>query len=782
MMGLKVFRVFLYGILIFTFCSISIFAQDSDQISKKSLNITKSQNSIKIDGQLNESTWQNVIRVSDFTESNPGDQIEPLVKTEAMVTYDEDNLYVAIICHDDPQDIRASFCERDRLYNDDNAGIFFDSYGDAAVAYEFYVNPYGIQQDHLWSSNSGGDVSFDLLWTSAGAITDSGYQVEFAIPFSSIRFPNTPIQTWKVDFWRNHPRETLHQYAWTPYDREEICWPCQWGTMTGIKDVEPGKGIELIASAIGFESNSLMAIDSTGAKSYDFINPDGEASIGGKYSISSNVTIEATYNPDFSQIEADATQIDVNTTEALYFQEKRPFFLEGSDLFSIPMNLVYTRTINDPLLAAKLIGRMGRTSVAYLGAYDEHTPIIVPFEKSSYQFQTGKSFSNIFRVRQTFGSNSQAGLLVTDRRLKGGGSGSVISMDGFVRLSKSLKYTFLMIGTHTEEPDDSLLSESIVDDIEAEFITPKFDNDKYTRYYDGESFWGHGLFTGISHEGRNLFMNLTYLQTTPTYRTDNGYRSKNDQRGPRFHGQYVFRFDENNKYFVNMIPSIRLGREWNFDDQKNYEYVDLAFEVQFKAQTSMHASYTTESLRYRGKWFEGIYSLHNCLHAAIGKTLRYGGHINYGHQISYGYMLKGKEVSWGAWFDLKPIDQMLIELSFRSLKSNSFEKDRLAGTTLPDVLYKDHTFWGRINYQFSRELSLRLVAQYGDRRKVWSVDPLVTYRINAFSVLYAGSSYSYQDLNGMSVSYNDTTIEIPNLGREMTNRQFFMKFQYLFQI
>jgi len=781
-MMLMTSRTHLSAVVVLVLSSFSLFAQDSSQISKKSLAISKTHGSIKIDGQLNDAGWQNVKRVSDFTELEPGDQIEPIVKTEAMMTYDDDNLYVAFVCHDDPKNIRASFCERDRMSGNDAMCLIVDTYANASWAYEFYVNPYGIQMDQLWSNEGGEDTSYDLIWESAGEITDSGYQVEMAIPFSSMRFQNKQEQIWKVDFWRNHPRETYHQYAWTPYDRDESCWACQWGVLTGIENIKPGKGIEFITSAIGFESSSLIDIDDNGEKSYDYFDPDGDASIGAKYSISSNMTLEATYNPDFSQIEADATQIDVNTAEALYFSERRPFFQEGSDLFQLPLNLVYTRTINDPVFAAKLIGRMGRTSVAYLSAYDEHTPIIVPFEKSSYQLLTGKSFSNIFRVRQTFGSNSRIGLLATDRRLKGGGSGSVFSLDASLRLSKNLNYTLLMIGTHVEEPTDSLISESILDDIKEGSIEATFDKDKYTRYFDGESYWGRGVFTGISHEDRNLFMNLTYLETTPTYRTDNGYRSKNDQRGPRFYGQYIFRFDESNKFLVNMIPSVRLGREWNFDDERNYEFVTTALEMSFKAQTSTHASYTTESIKYRGEWFEGIYLLHNCVHSTFNKMISCGGHINYGHQLSYGYLVKGKEIGWGAWLDIKPVDQMLLETSFRHLKSNSFGEDRIADSNLPETLYKDYTLWGRANYQFSRKLSLRLVVQYSDSRRFWSIDPLITYRINAFSVLYTGSSYGYQDLDGMTTTVGDEIVKIPNLGWEMNNRQFFMKFQYLFQI
>jgi hypothetical protein len=760
----------------------TLYSQEvKKSISKKSLDISRVTGSIKLDGQLSDTGWKTVKRISDFTECQPGDQIEPLVKTEAMLTYDNDNLYVAIVCHDDPAEIRASFCERERFFGkDDNVGFFLDTYGNAAWGYTFNVNPFGIQADALFSAGQGEDPSFDLVWESAATITDSGYQIELAIPFKALRFPNKNEQVWKFDFFRHHPRDANHGYAFAPYDRDESCWACQWSTLTGISDVKQGKGLDIIGSAVGYESSSIIEDKISGGNiPYDYINPNVELSIGGKYSISSNTTIEATYNPDFSQIEADATQIDVNSVEALFFEEKRPFFQEGSDLFAIPMNLVYTRTINDPLFAAKLIGRIGRTSIAYLGAYDEHTPLIVPFEKQSYRFMAGKSFSNIIRMRRAFGNNSRVGLLVTDRRLEDGGSGSVISLDGNIRLTKSLNYTLLMIGTYIEEPSDSMITDRIVNDIENGRITATFDKNKYTRYYDGESFWGHGFYTGISHESSNLFMNLTYLETTPTYRTDNGYRSKNDQRGPRFHGQYTFRFDEKNRLFVSITPVIRLGREWNFDGEKNYEFLEAEVDVHFKAQTSMHASYMPETIKFRDSLFEGLYILHNCFHTSFAEMISFGGYINYGHRIAYSYMVKGREISWGAWMDFKPLDQLLIETSFRHLKSTSFEDNRLTNPILPETLYKDFTLWNRINYQFSRKLSLRMVIQYDDFYKTWAVDPLVTYRVNPFSVLYIGSSYKYCDYNGFRDSGGT---EIRDMSWELSSRQFFMKFQYLFQI
>ncbi|RKX26016.1 MAG: hypothetical protein DRP45_04560, partial [Candidatus Zixiibacteriota bacterium] len=172
-----------------------------------SMNVTKAAGDISIDGKLDDPGWQGAARADNFAEHNPGDQTKPPVETIAYITYDDGNLYVSFICYDDPSTIRASLCERGRLWNDDNVGFFLDTYGDAAWAYTLNVNPYGVQADAMWTP-TGQDGGFDLIWESAGMITDSGYQVEMAIPFAALRFPNKDIQTWRVDFWRNHPRES----------------------------------------------------------------------------------------------------------------------------------------------------------------------------------------------------------------------------------------------------------------------------------------------------------------------------------------------------------------------------------------------------------------------------------------------------------------------------------------------------------------------------------------------------------------------------------------------
>jgi hypothetical protein len=438
-----------------------------------------------------------------FVERYPGDMIEPDVKTEAYVTYDDDNLYVAFFCHDDPDAIRATMCQRDQFGSDDAVVLLIDTYGDASWAYEFFVNPYGVQKDRLWSSVGGEDASFDLIWQSAAQITDSGYQVEIAVPFASMRFPNQDVQNWKIDFWRNRPRESFKQYSWAAYDRNEQCWPCQWGTVEGISGVRPGKGLEIMPALAASQHSGL--VDSRAPDSHFADHKgDGELSLGAKYAVSSNVTIEAALNPDFSQIEADAAQIDVNTTIALLFPERRPFFQEGSDIFRTLFNSFYTRTVYDPSLAVKLTGRMDKTSIGFFSAIDENSPYMIPLNEASIVVNTGQSVVNVLRATRRLGEDTQVGLMVSDRRFEDDGSGTIFAIDGDIRLSRNYSIDGQFLMSHTQEANEAGETDGL------QGYT--FDNGSKTLVFDGESFYGGAFIARFKRSARHWNFILGYDQ------------------------------------------------------------------------------------------------------------------------------------------------------------------------------------------------------------------------------------------------------------------------------
>ncbi|MCH7819154.1 MAG: carbohydrate binding family 9 domain-containing protein [Candidatus Marinimicrobia bacterium] len=364
------------------------------------LDVSKTIGSILIDGDLNDVGWIGAARATNFTQAEPTDMVKPQSATTAFITYDDENLYIAVIAvDDDPSSIRSSLRDRDRIFSDDLVGFILDTYGDASWAYEVFANPNGIQGDLRWTQR-GKDSSFDIVYKSEGKITATGYQVEFAIPFASLRFPDKNVQDWKITFWRIRPRESREQYSWAAISKDDPCFACQFGSLKGIENVKPGKSFEILptitSSQAGFRD---LDIPGSSLQNGDI---NGDASIGIRYRITSNTSIEGTINPDFSQVESDVSQIDVNNTFALFFPERRPFFQEGSDLFNGWYNVVHTRSINDPSFATKLTSRTNEISYAYIGAVDERSPLIIPGEEgSNIVSNLGKSYSNILRVRRS---------------------------------------------------------------------------------------------------------------------------------------------------------------------------------------------------------------------------------------------------------------------------------------------------------------------------------------------------------------------------------------------
>jgi hypothetical protein len=716
------------------------------------MEVARAAGTITIDGELHDAGWEGAARAANFAEHQPGDQVKPPVDTEAFITYDDKQLYVAFACYDDPQQVRASFTQRDRIWNDDYIILLLDTFAQQNWAYEIAVNPYGIQGDLLWSATGGEDLGYDVVFYSAGKITDHGYQVEMAIPFRSLRFPMQAVQEWRVDFWRNHPREVRGQYSWAAYDRDDPCWPCQWGSVTGIRDVQPGKGLELLPAVVASQAGSR---EEDGVFRGEEVEP--EFGMSAKFSLSSSTSLEGTYNPDFSQVESDAAQIDVNTTFALFFPERRPFFQEGSDMFNTYFNTVYTRSINQPQYALKIIGRPGHTNIAILSARDENSPVILPFEESSEFAAVGKTTSNIIRLQRTFGEQSFLGLIGTDRRYDIGGSGTLAGVDGRLRLSQNYHIETQVLASYTVEPNDTTLT--------ADFDTEEFDGGRHTAAFDGESFSGHAIYASFTRNARHWSFDLDYWERSPTFRSDNGFEPRNDQRVGIFWSSYTIWFDDDN--VIEWVePSIDLGRQWNFRDIKKDEWIRANLLTRLKwAQTQFHAQYLASNELFGGILFENIWEWHFCMNSNPADLLQYGFAVNFGHRIARRDLLMGDERSYHIWTDLKPWDRLRLETNFDYIESDDTETG--------ESLFAGYVTRTKLSLQLTRELSLRVVLQYDDFEEVWEADPLITYQINPFSIFYVGSTRDYASF---AVEENG-----PRDWR-LTERTYFFKLQYLFQL
>ncbi len=715
-----------------------------------SLAITRAAGRIAVDGRLDDAGWTGAARVAGFSEIEPNEQARPPVDTEVLVTYDDRNLYVAFICADDPSQVRATYCERDQIFADDCVFLLLDTYGAQQWAYEICANPYGIQGDLLFSANGGEDSGYDLVYHSAGRATAEGYEVEMAVPFASLRFPDRPEQSWRINFWRNHPRAVQGQYAWAAQSRDNPCWPCQWGTLTGIANVRPGNGLELLPAWTATQTGRR-----DGDGRFDDGDLLGEPSLGARYALSSQLTAEATLNPDFSQVESDAAQIDVNSAFALAYPEKRPFFQEGSDLFVTPFTVLYTRSINDPDVAVKLMGRPDHNAVALLSAIDATTPILLPFEDGSSLVGAGRSYSNILRLKHAWGQESQIGAIVTDRRLEGGGAGSVAGADGLVRLGRNYRFSWQALASRTAEPDDPGLTDGLAG------VT--FDGGRRTAIFDGETFTGRALYGSFQRRARHWNLNLDYWEKSPTFRADSGFEPQNDRREAYVINGYNIHTDRG--LLRRLSNHLYLYRAWNFaGDVKNAGWqADVAPQLRW-AQFNGHVQYTRENELFEGRQFDGVWVLHSCFDVTLRDGLSAHLGATRSHRIARRYLRFGDQTDLSASLELRPIARLTAGLSYVSSRS----EDPATG----GEFFDGYIARGKLGLQVTRELSTRLVAQYNDFSRTWEVDPLVTYRISPFSIFYAGSTRDYARLA--------VAADGPEQW-DLTDRSYFVKLQYLFR-
>jgi hypothetical protein len=755
-------------VVVLSLPSMSVSEEFTPQFNPQ-IDIHKTSGDINIDGNLNDPGWEGATLITHFVEHRPGDQLKPPVETAARITYDDNNFYLSSICYDNPEEIRATFCDRDQLVGNDVIVLLIDTYAEASRAYHLYVNPLGIQTDALWNPN-GSDFSYNIIYETAGKITESGYQIEMAVPFSSLHFPNNDIQTWKFDILRIRPRESWCEYSAVAHDRNNPCIPCQWATLTGLKNIKPARGMEVLPSFLGYQSGEGIG-NLTPESPYRFVNsdPKGELGLNLKYKPFSNIAIEATINPDYSQIEPDMAQMDLNTTDALSYPERRPFFQEASELFSTWRMTYYSRMINNPKAAFKASGKIGKSSFGYLSGYDEKSPFFLSFEEASIMLTGGESFSNVARFRHTLGEDSYAGILVTDRRLKGGGSGTVASIDAQIRLHENWRFQSQVQASHINEPDNTGpdntdLNSQIGLYIDGGWVDSTFDEGKHTSIFDGESFSGRYLMFNIEERSRHLNFDAAYIEVSPSFRSDIGLLRRSNWRRYCIYSYYLIDFDKG--LLERIQPSFDFEYTPNFEGQEKHLGAYFGMYLKFLGQINIGTYYDVERDNFRNTQFDNIWQFTVQTSKSFSEKLDAKASYGYGNQISRSRLVMGKQQSLNLYAYFRPSDRLLIEPDYDYLKS--------VNTTDNSTLYEGYIFRTRVNYHFNREFNIRLIVQYNDIYETLNIDPMITYRLNPFTVFYLGTTYEYCDLIGTENGFveKDTYLN---------KRQFYAKLQYLLQ-
>jgi hypothetical protein len=383
-----------------------------------------------IDGKLDDEVWKQGSVLGDFYQTSPGDNTRPSKPTEMRIGYDSKFLYLAFHCYDEPDKVRATVAKRDNIFNEDNVRVFIDTFNDQRRAYVLGFNPYGVQQDGIMTEGSGTDYNVDIVMESKGIITTDGWTVEVAIPFKSLRYEAGKGKLWGFHAWRNIDRFNDEIDSWMPNSRDNSSFLNQSGHLTGLENISTERQLEIIPSLTLSESARRVRtipkpLVAANALLYDpgrMVNEPFKLDPGvtAKFGITPTVTLDLAINPDFAQVEADQTVVTANQRFPIFFPEKRPFFLEGIDIFQTQISAVNTRTIVDPDVAVKLTGKRGRNTFGLMFASDNAPGNFSEDERRDTEllpdiqrFIDKNAYVGVLRLKRDVGRENRIGFLAT---------------------------------------------------------------------------------------------------------------------------------------------------------------------------------------------------------------------------------------------------------------------------------------------------------------------------------------------------------------------------------
>lgn len=678
-------------------------AQGKDNGGNYRVKIPRFSSPPKIDGKLENPLWQKGAVLDDFTQYEPQEGATPSEKTVAYIGYDHKNLYIALRCYDsNPKAVRAYLTNRDNVEGDDEVTIYLDTFDDKKRAFAFQVNPCGVQSDGIYteSQRRGGgpnriDRNWDTFFLTDAYLDEEGYTVEMAIPFKSLRFPNSQTQLWGIQIKRNIRRKNEEIY-WYPRSRNVNGFLVQSGTLIIDGDLERGRNFEVMPVFTGLQPRNEKF--------------EPEAGLNFKYGITSDLTADMTYNPDFSQVEADMPQIDVNQRYALYYPEKRPFFLEGKDNFDTPFELVYTRKIIDPQWGGRLTGKIGKTTLGFLTTYDLNSPDINISEEEDddddEEEVTQSSLVNVFRLRQDLFSESYVGFILADKEL--GDSWNKITrnfnrvggIDGHFKFLNKYRFSFQVVGSQSKVGMDKT------------DLVP-------------------AMMFNFDRRGRHLSFSTNYTHIPPDFEASLGFFRRKDIRS--FNSRLSYTILPQTNLIVDIRPSIEYRRIYDFDDILTDEEWELRLFMSGWRSSYLWFNFSTGLERYEGidfykNEFRGSFSSEPFSWLSGNLSFSFGDGIYYGDDEEDPYL--GYKTSKGARLTLRPLTNIRLDYDFRN---NNFYRGKGG-----EKVYTVNIISQRLTYQISRTLSLRFITDYNSYHKEIFNSLLFSYELRPGTVFYVG--------------------------------------------
>jgi len=747
----------------------------------------------------------NMARITNFVQRIPHDGQPVSQPTEAYLGYDAKNLYVVFVCHDDPAKIRAHETRREDFNgNDDDVAIMLDTFHDRRRAYEFEVNPKGIQWDAIWTeasyADTGGniDTSFDTLWYSKGKVTSQGYVAWIAIPFRSLRFSSAQDQTWGIVLLREIIR-----------DSEQAFWPHisinregrlgQAGTARGLSGISPGRNIQLIPYGL---LNSFHSVDDRVPfpppvqpqfARYQNRAIGGTVGLDGKVILNDSLVLDLTANPDFSQIESDEPQVTVNQRYRVYFPEKRPFFIENGDYFRTPIDLFFTRNIVSPDAGIRLTGKAGPYSLGILASDDRAPGLTVSPDDSLFK---SRSYFSIARVSRDIFKQSSIGAMYTDWEDPSAQTfNRVGGIDARFKFSKRLTATAQGVVSSTGYCTE---------------LTSK----PYTCASSHSS--GPAYKADLAYTSRHYGHDSTYNDVSPGFFTQPGFVNRVDIREYRDYEGYAFR--PKNGPVVSWGPEMQTRWTWDHTGLRLDTDYNPDLAIIMRRQTHFYFfPYEEFRERLRPTDFSGLgqnqdfhehtsgVNFYTAPIPQIGLGAQYfwGDAVNFVPNFSSCPPPSPSNLCLTPYLARSDLATAVATIHpFTQLKiDNTYLFSRLRTRDTNANIFNNHILRTKWNWQFTRELSLRAILQYNatltrnspavpsnlfpytylPTTKQFNTDILVTYLLHPGTAIYVGYNTDQQNLDP-SLQIDPILGGVHNGNRLINDgRLFFVKVSYLFR-
>lgn len=777
------------------------------------IKIPKIETAIVIDGKPDEELWKQAAVFKDFYQTNPGDNTAPSKPTEAYLMYDEKHLYIAFRCWDERDKIRATVAKRDEVFGEDNVRVWLDTFNDQRRAYVLGWNPLGIQADGIFTEGQGADFSVDIVMESKGVIEDWGWSVEVKIPFKSLRYAAGKGKFWGFNVARNIDRFNDEFDQWLPDDRNVSGFLIKHGKIGGLDEIKAERTLEVVPSVTlsqtGRRVRTIPRYDLT-QNSVDpgrFVNQPIKQDIGVtvKYTITPNVTLDAAINPDFAEIEADAPVVTANQRFPIFFQEKRPFFLEGADIFNSPLRIFNSRSIVDPDFAAKLTGKVGKTSFGFLvasdkapGNYEEDDRNDRSVRPRIDEFLDKNALFGVLRLKRDFGKENNIGFFATYRGFPEQ-KNFVGGFDGRIKISPKLDAQFQVVGTSSRRCFFDAEFETTANPAQTQrnreicgggrFGDVTVFGDPYYQYRTGN---GIGYYASLDYTTEKHGWFAEVGGRSKDYRADSGFTRRTNSNFAFFVNRFSTKSNPKAKIiraswnqftgvdydWKGRLQGYNAGTNVNLSLQKNTflfieggGFYEKLYEEEFGLKRSATRGGGFTGAPTRATWQQYV---SGNLNQTPHKRFNYGvflGFINNAFDFDFGNSPQnpgtGKQFDAEVYFEIKPTDPFRASLSYR--------KSKLTRNDTGEESFDTNIFSLRSTYQFSRFTYTRLRLDYDTLSRNVSGQFLFGWNPNPGTAFYVGYNDNF-NYSGFS----------PYTGQleprfERNSRTFFIRASYLFR-